>query len=63
MDIGKFSCMPEVDVLPMAKRSNAENKAGDTVTGTEYVAQDTLLFDRQRKLRVLFRGFCGSPGS
>jgi len=30
MDIGKFSCMPEVDLLPVAKRSNVDNKAGDT---------------------------------
>jgi hypothetical protein len=29
MDIGKFSCMPIVDLLPVAKRSNVENKAGD----------------------------------
>jgi len=61
MDIGKFSCMPEVDLLPVTKRSNGDRmlriRQVIQVTGTvEYVARDTLLFDGQRKLRVLFRG-------
>jgi hypothetical protein len=58
MDIGKFSCVPEVDLLTVAKQSNVENKAGDTSYRNCWVCDlgySTVMFDRQRKLHVVSR--------